>query len=103
MSTPVDCPYYFADYHRGLNVEKCRLIERNRENRIPWERPLCDTCPVPGILRQTTCRHLALEASVVRRLGFLKRVSLYAVCTEHVRELDDPKHCPECERRRVTG
>ena len=97
MSDPVDCPYYFADYYRGRDIEKCRLIERNRKNRRPWKRALCDTCPVPGILRGTTCKHLALEAAVERKLGLLDRVSVYAICTEHARELTDPKRCPECE------
>jgi hypothetical protein len=100
MSKPVNCPYYFADYHRGLEIEKCRLIERNPENQHPWKRPLCDTCPVPDILRHTTCRHLALEASVVRWLALFDRVSVYAVCTEHLNELSDPKHCPKCEQER---
>ncbi len=97
MSTPVDCRYYYADYYRGRGVETCRLVERNRENRRPWKRGLCDTCPVPGILRETTCKHLALEASVERKFGLLERISVYAVCTEHVSELRDPKHCPACE------
>ena len=97
MSKPVDCPYYFADYQRGRDTEKCRLIERNRENRRPWKRALCDTCPVPEILRRSTCRHLALEASVVKRFGLLDRVEVYAVCTEHIEELADPKRCPACE------
>jgi hypothetical protein len=100
MLKPVDCPYYFADYVRGRETEKCRLIERNREKGRPWRRELCETCPVPGILRETTCRHLALEASVTRRLGVFDRVSVYAVCTEHVLELGDPKRCPECEKER---
>ena len=97
MSKPVDCPYFFGDYHRGRDIEKCRLIERNRENRRPWRLPLCDTCPVPGILRKTTCRHLALEASVKRRFLLLDRVQVYAICTEHVVELEDPNHCLQCE------
>jgi hypothetical protein len=101
MNKPVDCPYYFADYHRGRDEEKCRLIERNPENRRPWHRSLCDSCPVPGILRQTTCEHLALEASVGRKFGILDRVELYAICTEHVVELPDPKRCPACEADRA--
>jgi hypothetical protein len=100
MLKPVDCPYYFADYVRGRETEKCRLIERNRENTRPWRRSLCDTCPVPGILRVTTCRHLALEASVTRRLGLMDRVAVYAVCTEHVLELANPKRCPACEEEK---
>jgi hypothetical protein len=97
VAKPVNCPYYFADYGRGREIEKCRLIARNRENRRPWRRGLCDTCPVPGILRQSTCQHLALEASVERKLGLLDRVEVYAVCTEHIIELKDPKRCPQCE------
>jgi len=52
---------------------------------------------VPGILRKTTCRHLALEASVKRRFLLLDRVQVYAICTEHVVELEDPNHCLQCE------
>lgn len=100
MAKPVDCPYFFGDYHRGRDIEKCRLIERNRENTRPWRRPLCDTCPVPDILRTTTCKHLALEGSVRRKFLVTDRVEVYAVCTEHVAELSDPKHCPQCEAER---
>ena len=97
MAKPVDCPYYFADYFRGRELEKCRLIERNPQNRRPWHRSLCNSCPVPGIIKHTTCRHLALEGSVERKLGILDRVSVFAVCTEHVNELKDPRRCPACE------
>jgi hypothetical protein len=96
MESPVDCPFYFADYHRGKDIEKCRLIERNRENRRPWRRSLCDSCRVPGILRDTNCKSLALEASVERKLGLVDRVAVYAVCTKHVAELKDPRNCPQC-------
>jgi hypothetical protein len=102
MSDPVDCPYYYADYHRGRDFETCRLIERNRENRRRWQRSLCNSCPVPGIRRATTCKHLALEASVERKFGLFDRVSVYAICTEHLIELKDPKHCPACESSRAT-
>ena len=103
MKKAVDCPYYYADYFRGRDVEKCRLIERNPHNTRRWHRGLCDACPVPGILRESTCRHLALEASVERRLGILERVSVYAVCTEHLGELVDPKRCAQCEEDRRKG
>ncbi len=99
MAQAVDCPYFYGDYQRGREVEACRLIERNRANRRPWRRGLCDRCPVPGILATTTCRHPALEASVERRFGLLDHVAVYAICTEHVAELRDPKRCPECEKR----
>ena len=52
---------------------------------------------MPGILAETTCAHLALEASVERKLGVFDRVTIYAICTEHITELKDPKRCPRCE------
>ncbi len=97
MSEPVNCPYFFGDYQRGRELEKCRLIERNRANRRPWRRALCNSCPVPAILRTSTCRHLALEAEVTRKLVVFERVSIYAICTEHVAELSDPQRCLQCE------
>ncbi len=96
MNKPVDCPYYYYDYFRGREDESCRLIARNPENRRRWRRSLCNSCPVPGILRESSCEHLALEASVERKLIF-DRVQVYAVCTEHVAELADPRHCAGCE------
>ena len=26
MAQPVNCPYFFGDYRRGNEIEKCRLI-----------------------------------------------------------------------------
>ena len=97
MKKPVDCPFFYANYHRGLDIEKCRLVERNPENARPWHRSLCNSCPVPRMLRQTTSRNLLVEGSVVRKFGLLDRVSVYAVCGEHLVELADPLHCPACE------
>lgn len=96
MKKPVNCRYFYGDYHRGKDYEECRLIKRNPESR-PWRRALCDSCPVPDLLVNTTCREIALEATVTRRWGLLERVEVYAVCAKHLIELDDPNHCPKCE------
>ena len=48
--------------------KKVALIERNPENKRPWHRSLCDTCPVPGILRNTTCKHLVRPVGTGFRL-----------------------------------
>ena len=92
---PVNCRYFYGDYHRGKDYEECRLIKRNPESR-PWRRALCDSCPVPGILLNTDCQEIALEATVTRKWGLLERVEVYAVCARHLIELDDPNHCPQC-------
>ena len=94
-SKPVNCRYFYADYHRGRDLEECRLIKRNPESR-PWRRPLCDSCPVPGILLNTNCREIALEATVVKKLLVVERVEVYAVCARHMLELRDPNNCPKC-------
>jgi len=93
-----DCPYYYEDYFRGRETQACRLIERNPSSR-PWKPSLCATCPVPDILRETRVSSLALEASVTKRF-FRERVSVFAVCTKHLRKLDDPRVCPDCEAER---
>ena len=93
--TPVNCRYYYADFHRGRNHEECRLLKRNPESR-PWRRVLCDSCPVPDILNSTNCKEIALEATVVKKWGLLERVEVYAICAKHLVELDNPKFCSQC-------
>jgi hypothetical protein len=97
MPEPVDCKYFYGDYFRGRNDEECRLLDASPNNKRPWKRKHCDTCPVPELVRTTTSRALALEAAVTRHL-LRERVEVtFAVCTEHMLELDDPAHCPACE------
>jgi hypothetical protein len=98
MITPAgdECRFYYEDFHRGRSTQECRLIGRNPESE-PWEPSLCGTCPVPGILKANASPHLALEGKVVRRFFFLKRVEVYAVCSKHLIELEDPYvGCPLC-------
>lgn len=103
---PVDCRFYHEDSHRQATRRACRLIQRNPHS-PPWHRGLCNSCPVPGILTANPCVHLALEATVVRKMGLFQRVQPYAVCTAKLVELDDPTTCWKgCEfftPRRVAG
>jgi hypothetical protein len=98
MITPAgdECRFYYEDYYRGRSEQECRLIERNRESE-PWEPSLCASCPVPGILQANASPHLALEGKVGRRFFLQKRVVVFAVCSKHLIELDDPHiGCPQC-------
>ena len=96
MSRPVDCPYFYGDYNRGREHEECRLIKNNTQSR-PWRRKLCDSCPVPHIMRQTNSNDLVIEAEVGKRMFIFDQVVVtYAVCLKHRRELDNPRHCAEC-------
>jgi hypothetical protein len=101
MRTPAgkECQYYFEDFHRGRNVQKCRLIERNPES-APWTPGLCHTCPVPAILRANACPHLVLDAKVSKRLfGLVQRVEVTGWCSEHFLDVEHPAvgcgHCHE--------
>lgn len=95
---PVDCRYFFGDYFRGKNREACRLIEANHNNERPWRRPLCNSCPVPHLLRTSNSPNLLLEAEVKRK--FLRDVVevTFAICGKHLIELTDPRQCPECAK-----
>jgi hypothetical protein len=104
MVTPAgdECRFYYEDYHRRRSIQECRLLERN-PNTETWRPSLCATCPVPGILRANASPHLALEGRVVRRFFFLRRVEVYAVCSKHFVEVNDPYvGCPQC-RDEATG
>ena len=96
MPQPFNCRYFFGDYHRGANLEKCRLLEESPNNTRTWQRKHCDSCPVPDLLHTSNCLDLLLEAEVQK--SFLReRVAVtFAVCARHLQELDDPNDCPLC-------
>jgi hypothetical protein len=93
---PVNCRYFYGDYHRGKNKESCRLLESSPDNTRRLRRALCNTCPVPELIIASNTRDLALEAKIQRKF-FSERVEVtFAVCTRHMEELDDPHYCPKC-------
>ena len=102
MRTPAgtECPYYYEDYYRGRSTRECRLIGRNPHSER-WQPELCTHCPVPAIRRANTCPNMVLEARVNRRwLGLVRRVEVYAVCTEHQTEVENPYvGCGHCHRQ----
>ena len=65
MKTPAnkECKFYYADFHRGRNVQECRLIGKNPESK-PWQPKHCNICQVPDILRANSSDSLKLEATV---------------------------------------
>ncbi|MEZ4616258.1 MAG: hypothetical protein R2867_12255 [Caldilineaceae bacterium] len=93
---PVNCRYFYGDYHRGRNVEECRLLAANPDNQRPWRRQLCDSCPVPEIVITSTSRELVLEAEVKRKLIWDSVEVTFAICQKHMIELADPRYCPQC-------
>jgi hypothetical protein len=105
MRTPAgtECPYYHEDFFRGHSTQECRLIAPNTQSE-PWHPNLCRHCEVPAIRRANACPEMALEAQVVRRwLGLVRRVEVYAVCTEHHVEVENPYiGCGHCHSHAAT-
>lgn len=100
MKTPYgkECKYYFADYVRGRETQACRLLENNPESEA-WFPSLCQTCPVPDILRQNQCSHLRLYARVGKSLfGLARKVEVEGFCNEQFLEVKDRRvGCGHCQ------
>lgn len=99
MRTPTgqECPYFYGDYYRGKNVEECRLIG-NKAAPLNWKSNLCETCPVPGIIRANSCPNLVLEATIQRGFLWIKpKVKVYAACTQTLALVKKPEiGCGQC-------
>lgn len=89
-----NCRFYYEDYFRGRETLECRLPQ-SRDS-LRWARKICDSCPVPDILRETDCLHLALEGTIRKRFPLGERMEVFAVCTKHMVQLPDGRHCAQC-------
>lgn len=101
MKTPAgkECHYFFGDYHRGKDVEACRLIESNPESPA-WQPSDCQVCPVPDILHQNSCPNMVLDAVIVKGfLGLGRKVEVKGWCSEYFLDVKEPAigcgHCHE--------
>lgn len=104
MRTPAgkECRYYYEDFHRGRNLQECRLIKENRDNALPWKPVDCSSCLVPDILNANSSRYLELKLSIKPRLlGLGRKLELSAFCTRHKIEIPDAfVGCPPCNAER---
>jgi hypothetical protein len=99
MITPAgkECRHYYEDYHRGRNVQECRLIKQST-NTLRWQPADCERCPIPAILWANASEHLVLKARVSAGfLGLGRKVEVTARCSKHDVSIDDPyvgcEHC----------
>lgn len=103
MRTPAgkECSFYYEDYHRGHEVQECRLIKGNM-NSPDWLPKDCSQCPVPEILQANNSPHLVLEATVEKGLlGLTRKVKVKAFCSRHLVDVPNPiVGCKECARER---
>lgn len=99
MKTPAghECRFYYQDYHRGRNLQECRLQKAN-PNSLPWEPRDCSTCPVPAILRANASVDLELTLTIRNKfLIFGRALDITAYCTRHRIPIEDPYvGCPRC-------
>jgi len=99
MLTPAgtECPFYYADFHRGREKQACRLIERTQGGGN-WTPDLCGRCSVPRILLANACPNMVLEARV--KSGFLglgRGVEVSAHCLRSLQEVSEPEiGCGQC-------
>lgn len=89
-----NCRFFYEDYYRGRETTECRL-PKSRDS-LRWERKICDSCPVPQILRETNTAHLAVEGTIRKRFPFGERMEVFAICTKHMDQLQDDRTCPKC-------
>lgn len=99
MRTPAgkECRYYYEDFHRGRELQECRLIQKNPHS-VEWKPRDCSNCPVPDILWANASEHLELHAEVALGiLGFGRHVDVAASCRKHQHDIKDPfvgcEHC----------
>lgn len=93
MRTPAggECPFYYADFHRGRGRQECRLVDRTpRGGR--WTPDLCARCRVPSVLQANACPNLSLEARVQPGfLGLGRGVRVTAACTKSGGPVAEPE------------
>lgn len=103
MRTPAgkDCPHYHADFHRGRNIQECRLAQQNPAS-LQWKPGDCSRCTVPDILLANASPHLELLLTIKPKLlGLGRQIEVSATCIRHRLAITDPYiGCPKCNAER---
>lgn len=103
MRTPAgkECRYYYQDFHRGRNVQECRLAKENPDS-LRWRPVDCSHCPVPDILNANSAQDMELKLTIKSRFFGLGRYNeVTAYCLKHRIPIDDPYvGCLKCSEER---
>lgn len=103
MRTPAgkECQHYHEDFHRGKNVQECRLVNHNPAS-LRWKPGDCKNCPVPEILNANASQYLELKLTIKPKLlGLGRQNEVKASCNKHRIEIEDPYvGCPKCNAER---
>lgn len=99
MNTPAGkyCRYYHQDFHRGRNVQECRLVAEN-PNSMRWRPGDCVKCTVPESLNANASPNLKLQLTIKPKLlGLGRMIVIEAHCIKHNIPIEDPfTGCSQC-------
>ena len=103
MRTPAGkmCPHYYQNFHRGRDIQECRLVTDNQESLL-WKPKDCERCPVPDILLANASEDLRLTLTIrPLLLGMGRRLDVDAYCAKHQIPVADPYvGCTQCHAER---
>lgn len=103
MRTPTgkECQHYHEDFHRGRNIQECRLVNANPVS-LRWRPNDCKNCPVPDILNANASQFLDLQLTIKPKLfGLGRQLEIKASCIKHRTDIDDPYiGCTKCNAER---
>ena len=91
MRTPAgkDCHHYHEDFHRGRDIQECRLAKENPQS-MRWRPGDCAHCPVPDILNANANPQLRLELTIKPRFASIGRqLEVRAWCRGNEIPLED--------------
>jgi len=97
-----ECKYYYRDFHRGRNVQECRIPKSERS--ADWQPSDCSNCPVPDILRANASPDMRLTLTIKPPMfgfGRKRKMLVDAWCEKHDIPIKDPfVGCPRCAEER---
>jgi hypothetical protein len=92
MRTPAgkDCKFYYQDFHRGRDLQECRL-EKENPNSERWHPSDCEKCPVPDILWANADPDMQLKLTIKKGfLGFGRKVVIEATSRKDGQKIENP-------------
>jgi hypothetical protein len=92
MKTPAgkECKHYYEDFHRGRNIQECRLVKYNAQSER-WHPKDCGRCPIPDILRANADPDMILELTIKNGfLGLGRKLDVVAYSESDGSVIDDP-------------
>lgn len=85
-----ECKHYYQDFHRGRNLQECRLVKHNPLSER-WHPDDCKKCPVADILLANADPDMELTVTIKSGfLGFGRKVEVVAHSRKDGELIEDP-------------